>query len=585
MKIRSLLWRFAIPVTVIEVIVILVLSIFFTQTSRNNYLDDVKKDLSAEIDLLLNDIDQQNLGIDQVEKFQLLADRYADPLQVRVTIIRQDGTVLADSEADPAKMDNHLSRPEVQQALSGQTGAQIRFSKTLNTDLYYIAVSKIAGGNTLVVRMAEPLVKINEQVARANQFVWLAGAIAILLTFGITLLISRKTIQPIDRLTKAASSISTGDFVEIRQNRSRDEIGVLTHAFNEMAYKIESQFSALNQEKAKINAIIEQMADGIVIVDQDGTVQLFNPEAERMFGRGTPLAIGKSLTQNVKTYQIIDLWKKTLETQRSQNLNFEILPGQYYLHVVTSILKDTSPRLVLLLFQDLTHVHQLERVRQDFVSNVSHELRTPLASLKALNETAERCLDQDPSAARHFLSSMDNEIDKLDQMVAELLELSRIESGKVPLNRTPAQICTLLNQSMKRMQMQADRAGITFSVSCNETIPEIFLDGERIERVLVNLIHNAIKFTPPGGKIQLSAELQEKDVVVHVMDTGAGIEEKDLPRIFERFYKTDRSRATGGTGLGLSIARHVVEAHGGKIWAESVYGQGSTFSFTLPVKQ
>lgn len=583
MKIRSLLWRFTIPLTIIEVIVILLLSVFYTQTSRGNYLEDVRRDLSANINLLLNDIAQKNINIDQVGEFQLLADQYAAPLQVRVTIIRQDGLVLADSEADPGTMDNHLDRPEVKQALAGQTGAQVRFSKTLGTDLYYIALSRTIGANTLVVRMAEPLVRVNERMTRANQIVWLAGAIAILLTFGITLLISRNTIQPIDRLTRAASSITLGDFVEIPTVRTRDEIGVLIKTFNDMARQIESQFFTINQEKAKINAIIEQMADGIVIVDQYGIVQLFNPEAERLFGGGMPLSTGKTLAQTVKTYQIVNLWKKTLESQKSQSLDIEILPGQKYLHVVTSILKDTRPLLVLLLFQDLTHVHQLERMRQDFVSNVSHELRTPLASLKALNETTQRCMDQDPTSAKHFLSSMELEIDKLDQMVAELLELSRIESGRVPLKRSPVQICALLNQAAERMQMQADRAGILLSVDCSGEIPEVSVDGDRIEQVLVNLIHNAIKFTPSGGHVRLSAEVLEKNVVVRVSDTGFGIAEEDLPRIFERFYKTDRSRVTGGTGLGLSIAKHVVEAHGGKIWAESTYGEGSTFSFTLPM--
>ena len=226
-------------------------------------------------------------------------------------------------------------------------------------------------------------------------------------------------------------------------------------------------------------------------------------------------------------------------------------------------------------------IRRLESVRRDFVSNVSHELRTPLASLKALTETLQEGALEDPPAARRFLLRMDDEIDNLTQLVHELLELSRIESGKVPLEQRATRPDELLGLVAERMQIQAARVGLALRVECPADLPLVSADMTRMEQVLVNLVHNAIKFTPKG-EIFLSAYRENRSVVFFVRDTGVGISSEDLPRIFERFFKADRSRSGGGTGLGLSIARHVVEAHGGRMWVDSQPGQGSVFSFCLP---
>jgi two-component system phosphate regulon sensor histidine kinase PhoR len=238
---------------------------------------------------------------------------------------------------------------------------------------------------------------------------------------------------------------------------------------------------------------------------------------------------------------------------------------------------------VLMVFQNLTRVRRLETVRRDFISNISHELRTPLASLKALVETLQEGALEDPPAARRFLKQMEIEIDNLTQMVQEVLELTRIESGRVPLELKTIDPCEFLDSSIERMKLQAERAGLTLRLECTPDLPAVRADSGRMMQVFVNLIHNAIKFTQPGGEIIVSASPQEKEVVFSVKDTGVGIASEDLTRIFERFYKADRSRSGGGTGLGLSIARHMVEAHGGRIWVESELNVGSTFYFTLPM--
>jgi two-component system phosphate regulon sensor histidine kinase PhoR len=222
-------------------------------------------------------------------------------------------------------------------------------------------------------------------------------------------------------------------------------------------------------------------------------------------------------------------------------------------------------------------------MRRDFISNVSHELRTPLAAIKALTETLQAGALEDPPAAQRFLMQMETEVDSLSLMVSELLELSRIESGRVPLNLAPTRPMEIVNQAQERLHLQAERAGLTLKMEYPDELPDVMADASRVQQVVVNLLHNAIKFTPTGGQVTVSAEPYNDYICFTVEDTGIGISKEDLPRIFERFYKADRSRTTSGTGLGLAIARHLVEAHGGRIWAESEIGKGSAFHFTIPL--
>ena len=238
-----------------------------------------------------------------------------------------------------------------------------------------------------------------------------------------------------------------------------------------------------------------------------------------------------------------------------------------------------------MVFQDLSQIKRLETTRQDFISNISHELRTPLASLKALTDTLQEGALEDPDAAKRFLGRMDTEVDALTQMVTELLELSRIESGRVPLDLKQVSPKNILAQSRERMRVQAERKNLTLEIDCSPELPDIEADSRRIEQVIVNLLHNAIKFSDPGDRIIMEAEKNGNSIAFKVQDFGTGIPESDLERIFERFYKTDQARSSGGTGLGLSIAKHLVEAHGGTIQAESTLHEGSAFSFFIPIHQ
>jgi two-component system phosphate regulon sensor histidine kinase PhoR len=234
------------------------------------------------------------------------------------------------------------------------------------------------------------------------------------------------------------------------------------------------------------------------------------------------------------------------------------------------------------ILQDLSQTRRLQTARRDLVANVSHELRTPLASLKALTETLRDGALDDPPAATRFLDQLNGQVDDLTQIVDELVELTRIESGQVPLRLAPVMVADVVNAVLQRLAPQAERAGLVIASRIPADLPAILADRDRIGQVTTNLLHNAIKFTPRGGRVEVEAAVQASEVVVSVHDTGIGISAESLPRVFERFYKVDRSRTEGGTGLGLAIAKHIVQAHGGRIWVESREGEGSTFSFAVP---
>lgn len=338
------------------------------------------------------------------------------------------------------------------------------------------------------------------------------------------------------------------------------------------------RLSRLDSERARLAAVLEQMTDGVLIADAQGIIQFANPAAARLFQTSQP--INRSVTEVIRHHQLVEAWRRCQQTRQMQSETVEVPTRHQYLQLVAAPDRQSSGSL--LLVQDLTRIRRLETVRRDFISNLSHELRTPLASLKALTETLQDGALDDPPAARRFIDQIQTEVDALTQMVNELLELSRIESGRLSLDLQLVAPFELLTSACKRMKLQAERSGLTLRVECAQDLPQVMMDAQRLEQVLVNLIHNAVKYTKPGGEVVLGAEAGPGEVRFAVRDTGIGIPAEDVPRIFERFYRVEKSRSGSGTGLGLSIAKHIVEAHRGKIWAESVEGQGSTFYFTIP---
>jgi two-component system phosphate regulon sensor histidine kinase PhoR len=539
-----------------------------------------------------------------------LAHDMASLFGTRVTLIRPDGVVVGDSEEDPTRMENHATRPEVAQALSqpSAVGSSTRVSATVHRPLLYVAIAVTSPGTAEVLgvaRVAYPLTAVEQ----ARNTLLMNAVLAVLLVsipaalLGVLLV--RSIVGPLSSLREAARRFGQGDLEARSGVTTGGEIGDLNREFNSMAHRLGDTIEQRTAERNRMAAVLTNMHDGVITTDERGLVDSMNPAASQLLNVSQEKAAGHSLIEVTRSHELhqalLELLSRSGEYRR-----MELQMGNRTVAAVVTVAPASMSSSVstsgaenkpagLLVLQDITELRRLERVRRDFVANIGHELRTPLTSIKLLVETVRGAMHDDTQVAEDFLGQMEAELDRLTQLVRELLELSRIESGQVELHRTIVDAPQLLEEVAGRLRAQAVRAGVKLTVETGDSLPPIYADGERIEQVLVNLVHNAIKFTNPGGSVTLGAEGDSSDgeVRISVRDTGVGIPPDDLPRIFERFYKVDKARAgsrdrrdglgsEGGTGLGLAIAKHVVQAHGGRIWAESVYGQGSTFCFTLP---
>ncbi|MBP1703497.1 MAG: two-component sensor histidine kinase [Chloroflexi bacterium] len=581
---RSIRWRIAIPYVILILLVMVVMGIYLSRLLRQTYLRNLDNQLITEAIVARDSlIDAFGTGSSSV-KLDSRAKHLAALIDARVTLIAADGTVLGDSHDDLTSMDNHANRPEILQAAAQGQGSSERYSKTEDQEMFYAAVPVINQNQKVgFIRLALPLLQVQSNIRQVERTILFFTLVASVIAIFLAMLIASQTTRPLRDLTEATTQIASGDLSVHIIPVSKDEVGQLTRAFNTMGERLRYHVDELESERSRLSAVLDEMSDGVLIIDGYGKIQLINKAAEEMFGIGHDKAIGSSLIEAVRQYQLMELWQKYRQTGELQAVLIEIPTKKLYLQTVATSLGKALPESTLLLLQNLTRLRHLETVRQDFITNISHELRTPLASLKALTETLQDTALDDPPAARRFLQQIETEVDALSLMVSELLELSRIESGKVPLKMEATSPTDLINQAVERLQLQAERAGLEIQTTCQTNLPMVLADPSRMEQVLVNLLHNAIKFTPANGVISIGCHLNDDKMLFSVKDTGIGIPADDLPRIFERFYKTDRARSGGGTGLGLAISRHIIEAHGGKIWAESIEGQGSTFYFTIPL--
>jgi two-component system phosphate regulon sensor histidine kinase PhoR len=580
---HSIRWRIAFPYVTLILVTMLALGVYISSFVRQTYLNDLESKLATEARMIGDVITPDLASAGATPNLDPLAKYWDDILKARVTIIAPDGTVWGESQQDRATMTNHSDRPEVIQALATGEGTSIRSSQTLGIDMMYTAVTVLKNNVPLaVVRVALPLQQVNANIASLQRVLIAVTVLVTIIALLLAVIIAGRISHPVRSLTQSAWKLASSDPDNQPIPSSSDEISQLAQVFNLMSTRMSSQINDLETERVTLDAVLQKMTDGVLIVDELGRVQLVNPAAIKIFSITQPEPIGKPLIEVVRHHQPEEMWQRCRATGEAQRVDFEISHRLSLQGIATSL----SPAIsgsILLLFQDLTRQRQTEAMRRDFISNVSHELRTPLAALKALTETLQSGALEDQPAAHRFLEQMETEVDSLSLMVNELLELSRIESGRVPLNIEPTPPLDIVNPAVDRLRLQAERAGLTLSIVCADDLPAVLADATRIQQVVVNLLHNAIKFTPEGGQVTVNVTQQSHQVQFEIRDTGIGIDAEDLPRIFERFYKADRSRSTSGTGLGLAIARHLVEAHGGRIWAESKVGKGSSFYFTIPL--
>lgn len=580
---RSIRWRIAIPFVILIIAVTVFIGLHTIDVVRDNYLRTLEESMLTLARLIGDEISSGTAIVSENGEFRTMILEKAALIKMRISFIQQDGTVLVDSAMDADLMDNHANRPEVALALSGKEGISIRHSATLVYDMFYAAVPvQLEAGEVGVVRLALPLIEIEEKIAELQR-VWLLTAIFVsVAAIALAALVSQQISKPLRDLTKNVTNFSgTEDYKAFPKTMQKNEIELLKISFDNMSSSIQEKIQVLERESSKLNAIMEEVKDGIVIVDSTNKIQLINLAAKQIFGIENEHPEDFSLVEVTRIHQIIDMVEKCRATGQLQTDSFEVMRTKRFVQATALANFQSLPGLIVLVFHDLTQQRRTEVLRREFISNVSHELRNPLSVIKLLTETLHDGAIDNPEQAAHFLEQIEQEVDSLTLLVNELLELSRVESGKLPLQLEPTHPKQIITHAVERLSIQAQHNLIEFNLSVSEDLPQIMADTQRLEQVLVNLMHNAIKFSPTGSRVTISAREVGEDIQFCVEDKGVGIAPSDLEHIFERFYKVDRSRSDTGTGLGLSLSRHLVLAHGGKIWAESELGVGSRFYFTI----
>ena len=570
---------------------IILLGVFFYQS--NNLKDytykRIKNNVSKQISLCksyLSDIPLKNINSYDLDA---VADKIGSDLDLRVTIIGLDGTVFGDSDFEGDKLqkvENHLYRPEVQQALKTGIGESKRFSTTIKKDLLYIASVFTKNDTKGIIRLSIPLSEIEQLLGRLRH----AFALSLLAAFILAVLVSYFAAyfisRPIKEISSTARDIAHGEYAKRIALKSNDEIGDLASAFNYMSEQIKARIEEVTESKSRLEAVFLSMFEGVMVVDTDGFILLIN-EALKKFLKIEGDVLGKKPIEAIRNLEIQEIVDNSLRSDDgliSQEIS-TLLPEQKVLLVhATPIKKNKNTEGAVLVFHDVTNLRKLEQIRQDFVANVSHELRTPISSIKGYAETLIDGALKDKENAKDFLKIILSDSNRLANLIDDLLNLSKIESGKLLMETKSHKLRPIVEKVVSSLKGQIENKSITLKIDISKDTPNILVDETRIKQVLLNLIDNAIKYNSPNGKITISAQEVNNFIKVDITDTGIGIPNKDLQRLFERFYRVDkaRSRELGGTGLGLSIVKHIVQAHNGDVSVQSVEGQGSTFSFTIP---
>jgi two-component system phosphate regulon sensor histidine kinase PhoR len=505
----------------------------------------------------------------------------------RVTVITADGQVLADSQSDPSTMENHAGRPEIRDALANGAGQSIRHSVTVNRDLLYYAVClPVTGGPPVILRFASPLQTLNEELWEFRKRLWFASLVMLLVTGAASLLISRSFSDRVDRLKQFSDRVAEGDFRPIEADRSGDVMEALAVSLNRTAARLDRTIRTLTEERNLSSAILGSMVEGVAVVNASERLLFANPGFAEILDLDVPPQSGSALVEVVRQTELLEAVRQVLGGD--PRVETEIVTGtlrQHFFAVTVAAVSAAETSGAVIVLHDITDLRKLERVRRDFVANVSHEFKTPLTAIQGFAETLLAGAIDDEQNRVRFLEIILEHSQRLARLTDDLLRLSQMDADRLGLEIRSVGVSQFVESCIETAQRPAAERDLRISVNLSSRLPDIAADRRRLAEVLQNLLDNAIQYTPPGGQIMLSASANGNEVTFTVSDTGIGIPQTDQPRIFERFYRVDvaRSREVGGTGLGLAIAKHLVEAHGGRIWVASEVGQGSQFHFTVPV--
>jgi len=563
------------------------IAFFLDKNLEENYLKGLESSLVNQAKLIESQLPEKSLG--NSPGLELFIKNLSSKIGCRITIIDGQGKVLADSEkpySEVLTMENHARRPEVQSALNGITGQDTRYSSTLKIDMLYLAYPLKAGeGITGVIRLAMPLTQVQHMLVKIRREIFFSVLLALILAYVLSSILTAGITRPINKIIHVSRRISSGDFSPRVLHNSEDEIGELASVLNKMAQDIEDKIKEIEKQNQHLKAVFQGMVEGIIVIDKASRIISLNEATEKIFNIKKHDVDGKIFLEAIRNNDISDVINTVLEKGEfiSRELTL-VWPVQKIFQInAAPIFEHKAIVGCILVIHDVSQIRQLENMRRDFVANVSHELKTPLTSIKGFIETLLAGAIDDKENSRQFLNIILKHADRLDNLVSDLLSLSHLESREIKLIKEDADICQLIKKVISGFGSQLDKKNIKI---INEVQGSVLIkaDKDRIEQVLTNLIDNAIKFNKDGGSIKVFTQDFSDKLKIIVEDSGVGISSRDIPRIFERFYRVDkaRSRELGGTGLGLSIVKHIVELHSGAVGVESTEGLGSKFWFFLP---
>ncbi|HEX6221309.1 MAG TPA: ATP-binding protein [Acidimicrobiia bacterium] len=556
--------RFVAYYAVAYLVMIGLMGFAVDRSARSAMLDDTDHDLLVVAELARGVIPEDE------DAYPEWAQKTFDASGFRVTLIAADGEVLADSHSDPAVMENHLERPEVQSALRGETGEAHRVSDSTGFEQSYVALPPLNGS---IVRTSVPTRVIDDELWQVRRSILVAGAVLGLVGIGLTVFMARRLARPISELTDQARAVAEGE-TDVQPRRSRvEELDRLGLAISRMANRLGSRLSVAEQAMSTLEVVLGALPQGTILIDGEDQIVYVNPAAEDILG---------VVPESLASLAPLQFQLAVREARERREAQTRVLdhgsPTRRLRGVATPFAADDR---VLLLVVDITERERTDSIRRDFVANASHELKTPVSTIIASSEALQMALDRGDDSAAAFALRIGSSARQLDRLVGDLLDLSRLE--KESPEPSPIRLDHLVRDEVERIRSEAVAKGIDIETRIGEVVASV---NQRDVAIAVrNILDNAIRYTPERGSIVVEVTADEADALVSVTDTGEGIPTRDIERVFERFYRVDsaRSRVTGGTGLGLSIVKHVVEGHCGSVSLESELGGGSTFTIRLPL--
>lgn len=601
----SIRWKVAIGMLLAVTGGVVVAGTVAVHSLERQYLaqqDDVLDAKARLVEYGLQPLFRPSSPIPASSRLQEAARDLGNRATTRVTLIASDGTVLADSavrDVDLSTVDNHRVKPEVVQALATGHGQDIRASVTTGERTVYrtTLLTQPPGAQPIVVRIALPMAQLDREIVQFQRT--LIGALAgtLLVIALLSLWLARSIITPLSEIAQTARQLASDRRTAPIKTTAHDEAGLLANALNDLADRLHTRIDELSEDRAQLLAMLTSMVEGVMVLDYRSHVLQINPALERMFGVSRAEARGRPCTELFRHQELNDLVISSLRSRTNHEGEIVLPLSNRCLHIEVSVAggERENEACVVLVFHDMTELRRLENIRKDFVANVSHELRTPLTSIKGYVEALLDGAKDDPVASAKFLDIILKQSDRLNLIIEDLLELSKIESGRVLLKEEPVDLRPIIDRALATIKPIADKNGHRLVLSIDDNLPPVPGDEGRLLQVLTNLLDNAVKYTPAGGTITVNSRLingtgstgsSEEGIELTVSDTGIGIPEQDRPRVFERFYRVDkaRSRELGGTGLGLAIVKHIVEGHGGQVWVEANQPHGSKFVVRLPIR-